>query len=76
MDLKTLKNEVKNHLTEKIIPFWAKLMDKENGGYIGYVSFDLKKDPYAHKSLVLTTRILCFFLLYIILQRKKTLFLI
>jgi mannobiose 2-epimerase len=43
MDLKTLKNEVKNHLTEKIIPFWAKLMDKENGGYIGYVSFDLKK---------------------------------
>lgn len=61
MDLKTLKNEVKNHLTEKIIPFWAELMDKENGGYIGHVSFDLKKDPYAHKSLVLTTRILWFF---------------
>lgn len=61
MDFKTLKEEVYEHLTNKIIPFWQRLMDKENGGYIGYVGFDLKPDYYASKSLILTSRILWFF---------------
>ncbi|HOL39840.1 MAG TPA: AGE family epimerase/isomerase [Dictyoglomaceae bacterium] len=59
--MEELKKEVSEHLTNKIIPFWEKLIDKENGGFIGYVDFDLKKDSYAPKGGVLTSRILWFF---------------
>ena len=27
--------EVKNELTDHIIPFWSKLKDEENGGFYG-----------------------------------------
>jgi mannobiose 2-epimerase len=61
MDLKVLKSEIFEHLNNKIIPFWEELKDENNGGYISYVGFDLKPDPYAPKGLVLTSRILWFF---------------
>ncbi len=34
-------NEVKENLTENIIPFWEKLRDNEHGGYYGLLDFDL-----------------------------------
>ena len=34
--------EVKKELTGHIIPFWNKLRDDENGGFYGFMSYDLK----------------------------------
>ena len=52
--------EVRNHLTEKIIPFWKKLHD-DMGGFYGYVDFDLNVNKEAEKGCILNSRILWFF---------------
>lgn len=59
--MKALKIEVKNHLEEKIIPFWKSLRDNEYGGYYGLLDFDLKLDKKAVKGCILNSRILWFF---------------
>ncbi len=56
-----LINDVKRELTEHIAPFWAALEDKENGGFYGYVGYDLKLDKKADKGVILHSRILWFF---------------
>lgn len=61
MDTKQLKSEVKNHLETKILPFWKNLRDTENGGFYGYVDFDLNIDKTAVKGCILHSRILWFF---------------
>ncbi len=53
--------EVKKELTENIIPFWESLKDKENGGYYGYMGYDLTLDKKAVKGGILNSRILWFF---------------
>lgn len=53
--------EIRNHLTDCIIPFWKKLRDDENGGYYGWVGYDLKVDKKAVKGCILNSRILWFF---------------
>ena len=45
-----MRSEVMAHLTKDIIPFWKSLRDNENGGYIGYLGFDLKADKKAVKA--------------------------
>ena len=50
--------EVKNELTGHIIPFWSKLKDEENGGFYGYMGYDLKLDKKADKGVILHSRIL------------------
>ena len=39
-------NEIETHLKEKLIPFWEGLKDKENGGYYGYMGYDLAIDTH------------------------------
>lgn len=56
-----VKEEFKNHLEEKIIPFWKSLRDDEFGGYYGYMDYDLKLDKKAVKGCILNSRILWFF---------------
>ncbi len=53
--------EVRDHLTNVIIPFWKKLRDDEFGGYYGYLGHDLKLDKKAEKGCILNSRILWFF---------------
>ena len=53
--------EIKNHLTNDIIPFWKGLRDDEFGGYYGYMDYDLKLDKKAVKGCILNSRILWFF---------------
>ena len=53
-----LTGELRDHLTEKILPFWAKLEDAENGGFYGWVDKDLNVNRAAHKGCILNSRIL------------------
>ena len=54
-------NEIEKHLKEKLIPFWEGLKDKENGGYYGYMGYDLAIDTHYEKGCILNSRILWFF---------------
>lgn len=54
-------NEVREHLEKVIIPFWKNLRDDENGGYYGFMDFDLKLDKKAVKGCILNSRITWFF---------------
>ncbi len=49
------------HLQKKLLPFWEKLRDNENGGFYGYMDFDLNVDKMAEKGCILNSRILWFF---------------
>jgi mannobiose 2-epimerase len=53
--------EIRAHLTDDLLPFWTGLRDDERGGYIGYVGYDLKRDPEAERGCILNSRILWFF---------------
>ena len=53
-----IKQEIRAHLENVILPFWQGLRDTENGGFIGYVGEDLRKDPRADKGCILNSRIL------------------
>ncbi len=53
-----LSNEMKLHLTKKILPFWQSLTDWERGGWYGYVDKDLNVKKEAHKGCILNSRVL------------------
>lgn len=53
--------EIKQHLTEQILPFWKALKDEENGGFYGKVDYDLNVYKDAEKGGILNSRILWFF---------------
>lgn len=56
-----LREDIKRHLYEKIIPFWENLKDDEAGGYYGFMDIDLNLDKEAVKGCILNSRILWFF---------------
>ncbi|MBR2055251.1 MAG: AGE family epimerase/isomerase, partial [Clostridia bacterium] len=51
-------NEMKTHLTKKILPFWMNLKDDDFGGYYGLVKEDLTLKKDAMKGCILNSRIL------------------
>ena len=53
--------EIKNHLTDNLIPFWKQLKDDEYGGYYGYSDFGHNIDKQYEKGCILNSRILWFF---------------
>ncbi len=59
--LSQLREEMQEHLTTTIIPFWKNLRDDENGGYYGYMDYDLGLDQKAEKGCILNSRITWFF---------------
>ncbi len=56
-----LKSELMRELTEHIAPFWEKMKDIEQGGFYGYMDFDLRVDKTYEKGCILNSRILWFF---------------
>ncbi|MBQ5850282.1 MAG: AGE family epimerase/isomerase [Lachnospiraceae bacterium] len=54
-------SEIKQHLINDIIPFWKSLRDDKNGGYTGYLGYDLVPDKKAVKGCILNSRITWFF---------------
>lgn len=55
--IKEIRSELENH----IIPFWSKLKDEENGGFYGFMDYNLNLDRKADKGVILHSRILWFF---------------
>lgn len=53
-----LRDEMREHLTRKILPFWENLADRENGGTVGYMGEDLTPVRDADKGCILNSRIL------------------
>lgn len=57
----TFVNEVRQHLTKDLIPFWESLQDEKYGGYYGWMDYDLRLDRKSEKGCILNSRILWFF---------------
>ena len=73
MDIKTLRNEVKEELVSYILPFWINRMtDHEHGGFYGQITGQDLLVPEADKGAVLNTRILwTFSAAYRVLQKPE-----
>ena len=56
-----LRKKAEEELLNHIAPFWLKLIDNENGGFYGEVSYDLKINKESVKGGIQTSRILWFF---------------
>ncbi|MCD7737033.1 MAG: AGE family epimerase/isomerase [Lachnospiraceae bacterium] len=61
MDTEVFVRKVEDHLRRKLIPFWSGLRDEKNGGFYGYMGYDLNIDPEYEKGCILNSRILWFF---------------
>ena len=57
----TFAKEIEEELIQKLIPFWENLRDEKNGGYYGYMGYDLKVQKDYEKGCILNSRILWFF---------------
>jgi len=54
-----LARQTREHLLQHILPFWSgPALDREQGGWMGWLSNDLQPDRTQSKSLILNTRIL------------------
>lgn len=68
----TIYTEIKDCLLTRIIPFWDRLVDRENGGFYGRVTYDLAIDRDAPKGGIAAARMLWFYAAaYRILKQKK-----
>ena len=56
-----LRKKAEKELLNHIAPFWLKLIDNDNGGFYGEVSYDLKVNKESVKGGIQTSRILWFF---------------
>lgn len=57
--IKAMARQVEEELARNILPFWIKhTVDEANGGFLGFVSNDLRPDPGHDKASVLCARIL------------------
>lgn len=67
-------DEIREHLINKIIPFWSGLRDSEYGGYYGFLDTDLVLEKKAIKGCILNSRILWFFSnAYVLLKQEALL---
>lgn len=67
-----MKTIAQSILTENILPYWLRLMDKENGGFYGRVAGDETLCPAADKGAILHARILwAFSAAYRVLRRPE-----
>jgi len=70
--MNTLKNEVKDVLTNNILPFWLKMEDQERGGFYGQMTGMGELRPNANRGCILNARILwSFSAAYRVLKRTE-----
>ena len=53
-----LKDQMRSHLTGRILPFWENLKDERSGGFYGYADKELNVLRDADKGCILNSRIL------------------
>ena len=72
-EIKTLKSEALDVLTQNILPFWLdKMQDQEHGGFYGQMTGHYELNKEADKGAILNARILwSFSAAYRVLQRKE-----
>jgi len=59
LELTTCKQEAENHLLNELLPFWmARMIDRENGGYLTHFDKDGNDSGEDEKSLIAQTRCL------------------
>lgn len=58
MNTQDFTSQVKQHLQDKLLPFWLGLKDQEFGGFYGYMDYNLNLDKQAVKGCILNSRIL------------------
>lgn len=69
-----MKEEIREHLINDIIPFWKGMRDDTYGGYYGFMDYDLKVDEKAVKGCILNSRITWFFAnAYVVLKDESLL---
>ncbi len=56
-----LVREAREHLLYRLLPFWERLKDEENGGFVSFVDLDLRQDAGRERGCILNSRILYFF---------------
>lgn len=56
-----MSSEMLTHLQNTIVPFWDKLRDDVNGGFYGYMDYNLGLNKEAEKGCILNSRILWFY---------------
>lgn len=61
MSVENMKQQCKDELVNRIIPFWKNLADFDNGGFYGYVDNNLAINKEFNKGVILNSRILWFF---------------
>lgn len=72
INLAALSQQVQNHLTTKLLPFWINLEDQDKGGFYGMLTYDLELDRNAVKGCILNSRIMWTFAnAYILLHREE-----
>lgn len=66
--------EVREHLVKDLLPFWKNMKDDINGGFYGYLGYNLELDKKSVKGCILNSRILWFFSnAYMLLADKELL---
>lgn len=61
MEIQKMREEIAEHLTKDLIPFWKSLRDNEYGGYYGWMDYEHRIDKQAVKGCILNSRITWFF---------------
>ena len=71
-NLNNLSQQVENHLFNHLMPFWCgPAVDQEQGGWMGWLSNDLKSDRTQPKGLIVNSRILWAFSAVYAARRDK-----
>lgn len=70
--MQLLAEEIKEHLELKILPFWMRMKDEENGGFYGEIDYDLSINKFADKGGIAIARFLwTFSSAYRVLRKEK-----
>ena len=69
----SMTKEIRDHLINRLIPFWKGMHDYKYGGFYGWMGYDLQTDRQAEKGCILNSRITWFFASAYVLLKDESL---